>query len=295
MNLHGWHLLLAALGTLALISSSLGALSPAAATDEAMDEENSPVGFERYQSIIDRMPFGEPPPGLDVTLPPGSAAARQASQALEGEMTPEQRTQEEQKLAASVRVSVLNLTPAGRTMVGFTDTSAQPPEHFYLPVGGSKNDWEVKAADPATEQVTLVHAGIEVTVKLGEGNPGGDNGKAGARPRGSLMRANRLARAPMAASAPAAPGSHGGGAMARLRARRMQQQQEEAQRRRAAAEETRKEEERRAAEAEQAAAEREQQRNALLQIQEELRRAREEKEKAAQAATENAAESAPQE
>lgn len=303
MNFYKLSLVLAALGWTALSSPVFGELEAApAANDEEADEEESPSGFERYQSIIDRMPFGEPPPGFDATLPPGSAAAAAQAAAAQanGEMTPEQRTEEEQRLASAVRVSILNITPAGRTMVGFTDSSAQPPEHYYLPVGGEKNGWEVKEADPASEKVTLVHEGVEVTVKLGEGASGDGKGKGKAAVQRPLMNMARrgvaLDARPMGMGAPGAgapgaanampAGGPGGGAMARLRARRMQQQQEEAKRRSEAAEEAKAERERRAAEAEQAAAEREQQRNALLQIQEELRRQREEK--AAARAEENA-------
>ena len=54
----------------------------------------------RYQSIVDRMPFGEPPPNFDPTATPGRSGAGAAAAA--GEMTEEQRTEEEKKLAAAV-------------------------------------------------------------------------------------------------------------------------------------------------------------------------------------------------
>ncbi len=258
--------------------------------------------FARYRSIIDRMPFGEPPPNFDPTAAPGSAAAAAAAAAAdaEGVMTEEQRTEEEQKLASSVRVSVLNVTPAGRTMVGFTDSSSKPPEHYYLPVGGERDGWSVKDADPATEKVTLAKSGIEVTLKLGEGSTGGKGDKnnkknviqRGHPPfrRGGLIGA-RLGNGPagrmLAAETGEVPATATPqGAMARLReqrARQLMEQQEAAKREAEAKAEAKAEGERRAAEAkeaaEQAAAEREAQRETLMQIQEELRRQREEKEK----------------
>ena len=268
------------------------------AADDAETSVRDSPAFDRYRTIIDRMPFGVPPPNFDPTLPPGSAAAAAAAAAAaNGEMTEEQRTEEQQKLAATVRVSVLNVTPAGRTMVGFTDSSAQPPEHYYLPVGGEKNGWLVKAAEPAEEKITLVKGELEVTVKLGEGPTGdGKDGKRKAPLRGLAaisQRGGLLRQQPQAnggeqgtAAAPSAPMPLGGGAMARLRerrARQMQEQQAEAARRAEAVAEEKAEREQRAAEAkaaaEQAAAEREQQRAALLQIQDELRRQREEKER----------------
>ncbi len=271
----------------------MGVLASAAAEtdgDDAEEKAQDPA-FERYQSIIDRMPFGEPPPNFDPTQPPGSAAAVAAAAAAKAEgMTEQQRTEEEQRLASSVRVSVLNITPAGRTMVGFTDSGAQPPEHYYLPVGGERNGWKVKSAEPAEEMVTLTKGEVEVTLKLGEGptGDGKDGGKKkGAHPglpamrRGGLMRA-RLAGGQPTAPAPDAAGGGVGGAMARLRERRqreMMKQQAEAKLKADAEAEEKADRERRAIEAEQAAAEREQQRNTLLQIQEELRRQREEKER----------------
>ena len=250
--------------------------------------------FARYRSIIDRMPFGEPPPNFDPTLAPGSAAAAAAAPAAaEGGMTEEQRTEEEQKLASSVRVSVLNVTPAGRTMVGFTDSSTKPPEHYYLPVGGERDGWSVKAADPVAEKVTLAKGEVEVTLKLGEGSTGNakDVKQKSNAPHAplrnlrstGLMGAN-LSGGPMGGQAQAAGEPPGGaGALARLRERRVRQKQAEEDKLRAAAAEQKAEDERRAAEAravaEQAAAEREQQRATLMQIQEELRRQNEEKNK----------------
>ena len=264
--------------------------------DEVSEQENP--DFARYRTIIERMPFGEPPPGFDPTQPPGSASAAAAAAAGQEGMTEEQRTEEEQRLASSVRVSVLNVTPSGRTMVGFTDSSSKPPEHYYLPVGGERDGWKVKEADPATEKITLAKGEVEVTLKLGEGSTGDSKDgkqKGGARnPQPMFARRGGMAGArlaggpttpPSGAEGEALPGGPAG-AMARLRERRarlMQEQQAEAARkaeaaREAQAEEARREAEQKAAAAE-AAAEREQQRAALLQIQEELRRQREEREK----------------
>jgi hypothetical protein len=140
--------------------------------------------FERYQTVIDRKPFGPEPVNFDPEAAPGSAAANAAA-AAEGEMTEEQRTAEEQQLAASVRVSMINITPAGDVAVGFTDTSANPVENYYLKVGRSQNGWTVKSADPATESVTLEKGGVDVTVKLGETSGGG---KASGAKKGRVHR-----------------------------------------------------------------------------------------------------------
>lgn len=251
--------------------------------------------FDRYQTVIDRKPFGPEPVNFDPEAAPGSAAANAA--AAEGAMTQEQRTVEEQQLASCVRVSMINVTPSGAVAVGFTDSSVNPVENYYLLVGRSQNGWTVKSADPATESVTLEKGGVDVTVKLGESS-GGDGKSKGTR----AMRGHRpTTLQSRESSVAAAQGdkdvasdnkrTHLGG-LARLRQRRAEMQakaQAEAVKKAeadavAAAEREEKEAreaERRRAEEEQKARdaeEREQQREALRQIQEQLRKDREARE-----------------
>lgn len=243
--------------------------------------------FERYQTIIDRKPFGPEPVNFDPEAAPGSASADAAGN---GEMTPEQRSAEAQQLAASVRVSALNVTPSGAVKVGFTDTSAKPSENYYLEVGASQNGWSVKEANPATESVTLVKDGIEVTMKLGE-TVGGKGANAPSQKRRGA--AGRPAVLPLLNGRPVATSDDGAssgkavGGLARLRQLRMamraKEQADEEKRRETAAvaEAERKEREaQEAAEKQRAEEERAQQRETLLQIQEQLRKQREEREAA---------------
>ena len=238
--------------------------------------------FERYQTIIDRKPFGPEPVNFDPDAAPGSAAANAAAGE---EMTAEQRTVEEQQLAASVRVSILNVSPSGAIKVGFTDSSANPAENYYLAVGSSQNGWTVKSADPAAESATLEKGGVEVTVKLGETSGGGNKG--GTTKRSPLRAGMPLTgrRAAMMETENASGQQIGG--LARLRQRRMElveKERADAARKReadAAAKAEREEREAREAEEKQREAEdRAQQREALLQILEQLRKAREEREAA---------------
>ena len=244
--------------------------------------------FDRYQTIIDRKPFGPEPANFDPEAAPGSAQANAGDGT--GEMTPEQRTAEEQQLASSVRVSILNVSPGGVVKVGFTDSTANPPENYYLKVGGSQNGWTVKSADPGTESVTLEKGGVEVTVKLGE-STGGKGGAKGAANNGALRRGFVRGEPSGVASGPAGPDAGTPparlGGLARLRQHRMEmaaKQREEDERKRAADAVVKAEQaEREAREAEEKqrlAEERAQQREALLQIQEQLRRQREEREAA---------------
>ncbi len=248
----------------------------------------SDSGFDRYQSIIDRQPFGPPPPGFDPSLPASQAAANGGAAAADGERTEEEISAEEQKMMSSVRVSVLNVTPSGATMVGFTDSTTQPPVNYYLKVGDTSTDsakWTVKSADPGAGTVTLAKDGIDVTLAVG------DETKKGA-PAGKKSAPESARKRPSVAAADdvrVQGDEHGAkGALGRLRMRRAQRHAEEQAQKRAAekerAEAEAKEREAQEIERERAAEEREQQREALLQIQEELRRHREAK--AAQKAAE---------
>jgi hypothetical protein len=136
--------------------------------------------FSRYESIIERMPFGpgsaESDPGATSGSGSGDAAPGAAS------MAPRQPTAEERQLAAKVRVSALNVTPAGVVKVGFTDSLANPPVNYYLGVGRSQDGWTVRAADPALGCVALEKGGVRVTLKLGAAAGGKDVAK-GAVPK----------------------------------------------------------------------------------------------------------------
>ena len=258
------------------------------------DAKGVDEGFARYQSIIDRQPFGPPPPGFDPSLPVGQSTAGGSGP---GGKTEAEISAEEQKMMSSVRVSVLNVTPSGSVMVGFTDSTTQPPVNYYLKVGDTSTDaakWTVKDADPAAGTVTLCKDDIDITLSVGgetkKGTPVGKpavDRPAGvlAGPQGlrkGLNRGNSESAMPADVGDDATLGA--GGALSRLRHRRMMKRAEEAAQRQEAdnaraalAKEKEEREREREREREQLAAEREQQRQALLQIQEELRRQREAK------------------
>lgn len=245
-------------------------------------------GFERYKTIMDRMPFGREPSGFNPDAPPGTAPAgggRGGAGAAEEEAA---RTEEERRLLSAVRVSAINVTPSGRIAVGFTDSSVQPAVNYYLKVGESRDGWLVRDADADELKATLVKGEVEVELGLGQGQDGGKAGKSAGGGAPPLPPAGRrlLSQRPLASSRPQPASADVGNALARLKDRRAQRAREaEAEKaRRAAAEEAAKQAaaEKEAEEArvrEQAAAEREQARMALQQIQEELRKQRDERER----------------
>lgn len=271
----------------AFAGAATNAVAAAAAAPDAADEAAAPSdgGFARYRTIIDRKPFGPEPANFNPDTP-GARGGGAGAGAADPAAQEAAKTQEEQRILASVRVSALNVTPSGKIAVGFTDASKAPAGNYYLKVGETRDGWTVKAADARAMKVTLEKDGVEATLGLGEGSGGaGKDGKTGA-PRASarppvarLARAGLLrAAAPAVQTQAAPPAAPGGGSLANLRLRRAQKDAErraEAERQAAAAEAERAAREKAEAERRQ---EREQQREQLLQIQEELRRAREQRE-----------------
>lgn len=117
--------------------------------------------YERYQTIVDRQMFGQPPVGFDPSKMPSEVA--KSSSREEKELS-----QEQEKVKKAIRFSVINVTPTGETMVGFSDNGdPKNPLHYYLKVGESQNGWVVKEADPETATMTIEKDGIEVALQLG--------------------------------------------------------------------------------------------------------------------------------
>ena len=294
------------------------ATSAAAPADENADEpaEQAAVvpGFERFKTIMDRNPFGRPPPGFDPDAPGGAVDVRGGAEGSADAAAAAEASVVEQQIISSVRVSMLNVTPSGKINVGFTDSSVQPPRNYLMEVGEKREgcEWQVVEADPEKLTVKLSKEGVEATLKLGGGSGAPSDAKKegeevakapGAGPvPGSGMRPGMpmlgMRRPPMAGAAgPTAAGAPGGATegmsgldIARARRQeRIKQMQVEAEQQRQAAEQAKRERE-------QAAEERKAQLAQLMQIQEELRRQREEKEKqrAEAEAARQAAEAAPQ-
>lgn len=136
--------------------------------------------YERYQTIVDRQMFGQPPDGFDPSVPPSEVARSRNDSRSEVELSKEQ-----EKLKSAIHFSVINVTPEGDTAVGFTDNSTpKEPHHYYLKVGEERDGWTVKEADLAEKSMTIVKDEIEVSLTLG-----GDSSKgSGATSRAGAMR-----------------------------------------------------------------------------------------------------------
>ena len=242
--------------------------------------ERQPI--DRYQSIIDRQMFGQPPPNFDPTKPP--------SQVQKGAGDEKVLTREQEAIKSAIHFSAINVTPAGDIAVGFTDNSdSKLPVHYYLKVGEERNGWKVLEADPVKATMKVAKGDIEVALDLGANSAkgGGSTARAGANATASAAPAVATVgrRAGLLASRrPAGLASEpmmGGASLRERRAARELARQEEAAKEKELedkrkAEAAEKEKEREA----QRQAEREEQRRELQLLKDELKAQREAVERA---------------
>ena len=237
--------------------------------------------LDRYQSIIDRQMFGQPPPNFDPTKP--------ASQVQKGASDEKELTREQEAVKSSIHFSAINVTPSGDVAVGFTDNSdSKLPVHYYLKVGEERNGWKVLEADPIKATMKVAKGDIEVALDLGANSAkgGGSTARAGVNAAPAIATASRRAgllggaRRPFAGGEQPRPGMMGASLRER-RALREQARAEEAAKEKELeakrqAEAAEKEKEREA----QRQAEREEQRRELQLLKDELKAQREAVERA---------------
>ncbi|NLF85799.1 MAG: hypothetical protein GX571_06805 [Lentisphaerae bacterium] len=145
--------------------------------------------FSRYEIIIDRKPFGTPPPAAAAPAAVDNAAVQQA--------------QEEQKLARQINMVAVNKTPAGKTAVGFIDKSEKPERNYYINVGETVNGFTVVEASYEDETATLRKDEVTITLKLGQGLVKG--GAPAAQPAPAPAAGAAPARVPPVTAPPPRP------------------------------------------------------------------------------------------
>jgi hypothetical protein len=143
--------------TTAMETSGNGEVASSSLSPTGIPFDNSP-----YPIILEKMPFGVPPNPDDL-----NAAATSMDEA--------KLKVEQEKAAAAFSWTAINITPTGKTAIGFTDLSAKPPASYYLTVGESANEWTVLDADYANETATIekvVDANkIRISLKFGNKSP----------------------------------------------------------------------------------------------------------------------------
>jgi len=145
-------------------SLNVFALTEKAMNTPALKPEDSArvleIPFEEspYPVILNRMPFGAPPD------PNALAATTTTANDIRVEA-------EKKKLAESFSWTAINITPEGKTAIGFTDLSAKPQESYYITVGESAGNWKLIQADYTSETATIEKEGIQISLKFGDKNP----------------------------------------------------------------------------------------------------------------------------
>jgi hypothetical protein len=143
-------------------NATANAAAEATVNGEAAATSLSPVGtlFEKspYPIILEKKPFGTPP---DLA----------ALNAVATGMDEAKMKVEQQKLAETFSWTAINITPDGRTAIGFTDLSAKPPANYYMTVGESANNWKVVEADYTSETATIEKDGVSISLKFGNKSP----------------------------------------------------------------------------------------------------------------------------
>jgi hypothetical protein len=117
---------------------------------ETKNSSWSPQPFDRYQSILDRKPFGVPPPA-----PVGPAAAEAAAPPP--------------AFVSKIALCSINRTPAGPVAVGFVDSSQNPPKSYYVLNGDNSDGFAVLEASFENETATLEKDGVRIDLKMGKG------------------------------------------------------------------------------------------------------------------------------
>lgn len=260
--------------------SKIAILLAAAASCLCFDAVAERQPIDRYQSIIDRQMFGQPPPNFDPTKPP--------SQVQKGSGDEKELTREQEAIKSAIHFSAINVTPAGDVAVGFTDNSdSKMPIHYYLKVGEERNGWKVLEADPVKATMKVAKGDIEVALDLGANSAkgGGSTARAGVNAAPAFATANRRTgllggRRSSSDGEQPRPGMMGASLRERRAARELARQEEEAKEKeleaKRQAEAAEKEKEREA----QRQAEKEEQRRELQLLKDELRAQREAVERA---------------
>ncbi len=131
----------------------------------ALSAAASAEGLMPYMTIVDRMPFGRPP------AEQGQVEAGTEASAAEGSGAQDVLDPEAEKIAEHIRETVrlcaVNVPPGGEPVVGFTDTAQNPPKHYLLAQGQSKDGWTVLLVDAPERHAVLSRDGISVSLYLG--------------------------------------------------------------------------------------------------------------------------------
>jgi len=119
--------------------------------------ERTQYQFARYQVILDRMPFGEPPPVAAVASQPAQPATKEP---------------DKNSILHSLRICALREVGGGEVRVGFVNIKEKPQKTYFLYKGQAQDG--IRVADVNYEKkMALLHSeGEELWIPMDAG-PGG--------------------------------------------------------------------------------------------------------------------------
>jgi hypothetical protein len=126
-------------------------------------------GFEPYQPIIERMPFGRPVAAFNPDDPTNPLPSKDGEDESAEPAVDLEQEKIAERICATVRVCALNVPPDGVPVVGFTDSAHTPPRNHLLAQGQTADGWTVLEIDPASSCVVLEREGVAVNLRLGGG------------------------------------------------------------------------------------------------------------------------------
>ena len=126
-------------------------------------------GFEQYQPIIERMPFGRPAAAFNPDDPTKPLPSKDDKDESDEPAVDAEREKIAERICATVRVCALNVPPGGKPVVGFTDAAYTPPRSHLLAQGQSADGWTVLEIDAASCRAVLEREGVAVSFRLGGG------------------------------------------------------------------------------------------------------------------------------
>lgn len=160
---------------LALAAVAMAACVSNAQHDEKAQALADALYNKKYSTIAQRQPFGPEPANFDPDTVVSSSNGRGGAAGAEDAAAQEavQLSEQENKLAGAVKVTILNVGLDGSQYVGFTDSTVNPPRNYYIKKGESRDEWSVVAVDEEKREATLAYSSasqkIELSFKLGGG------------------------------------------------------------------------------------------------------------------------------
>jgi len=133
--------------------------------------ERTQYQFARYQVILDRMPFGEPPPAPAAAAQPAQPATKEPAK---------------NSILHSMRICALREVDGGEVRVGFVNIKEKPPKTYFLYKGQVQDGIRVVDVNYEKKMALLHKDGEELWIMMDAGPDGaipGSQPAVGSKPK----------------------------------------------------------------------------------------------------------------